>query len=359
MFSQWFTDLFGFKEKTETAMDYAANKEQFELNGNLLKCKTSGQEFEAGVFATPALAELRAHTNIEEARAKLPGKLKVQQICSDVSVLHTDRDNQYAVFQAASQFNCLEFPSSRGVPENGIACYAGDKTQGPACAIACAPGTVVRNYFGLDGKGQQKDNQVNCLKECEELVENGSKRYFEVVNGYTLASGDEPLLQLSSVLEQSEEFKDEFRKRLRIGVQWDTEVTSSKFGLKRYEGPRQLVTQAYCSACSVSYSRGGTESWTSLASLVLEATYEATMYVALQNALNHEGKEGSTKVFLSAVGGGVFGNDIEWIAAAMERAFEPFRDVGLEVIIVSFKMPEKAFNRLLSADEDAAAAEGA
>jgi hypothetical protein len=32
-------------------------------------------------------------------------------------------------------------------PEDGVTVYAADPTQGPACALACAAGSVYRNYF--------------------------------------------------------------------------------------------------------------------------------------------------------------------------------------------------------------------
>jgi hypothetical protein len=32
-------------------------------------------------------------------------------------------------------------------PEDGVTMYAADPTQGPACALACAAGSVYRNYF--------------------------------------------------------------------------------------------------------------------------------------------------------------------------------------------------------------------
>jgi hypothetical protein len=56
-------------------------------------------------------------------------------------------DNENAVFQAASQFNSLEFVSQHVTPENGVQGYASDKTQGPACSVVCGPATVYRNYF--------------------------------------------------------------------------------------------------------------------------------------------------------------------------------------------------------------------
>lgn len=47
----------------------------------------------------------------------------------------------------ASGFNCLEFVDACGRPEDGVSGYEHDRTQGPACSIACGPATVYRNYF--------------------------------------------------------------------------------------------------------------------------------------------------------------------------------------------------------------------
>ena len=33
------------------------------------------------------------------------------------------------------------------VPEDGVTVYSSDPTQGPACALACAAGSVYRNYY--------------------------------------------------------------------------------------------------------------------------------------------------------------------------------------------------------------------
>ncbi len=74
------------------------------------------------------------------------------------------------------QFNCLEFPSPDSTPEHGVTAYMHDHTQGPACALACAAGTVVRNYFvpvtlptvgggaPVSVSGQSKENQLNTLQ---------------------------------------------------------------------------------------------------------------------------------------------------------------------------------------------------
>jgi hypothetical protein len=50
---------------------------------------------------------------------------------------------------------------------------------------------------------------------------------------------------------------------------------------------------------------------------VLDAAYEATLWAGV---LNRARAGGSRDVFLTALGGGVFGNDTEWIGGAIGRA---------------------------------------
>jgi hypothetical protein len=181
----WFSNLFGFREKTGSVADLEWTKQNFKYStetGVLISVPAPDREFKAGWFERPSLRDLRNTVNLEEARRALPGSVKVREIVSDVSELHTMAENRHALFQAASQFNCLEFPSQRGKPENGIAVYSSDRTQGPACAIACAPGTVVRNYFGMQSDDtalecQTQENQVNNLADCEEFLENVFRSY--------------------------------------------------------------------------------------------------------------------------------------------------------------------------------------
>ena len=65
----------------------------------------------------------------------------------DVLELHALPENEGALFQAASQFNCLEMGTPSAVPEDGVRIYATDNTQGPACALACACRTYMLHRF--------------------------------------------------------------------------------------------------------------------------------------------------------------------------------------------------------------------
>jgi len=352
----WFQHQFGFSEDGKSLDEI---RERFTLNpkGNTLTSKDRpDRTFVAGCFENLSLRELRIRLSKLDPAAKksLQGNLKIRESVSDVSALHVQRENRFALFQAASQFNCLEFPSQNCTPESGIAKYAFDHTQGPACAIACAPGTVVRNYFGLGdskdrscGKPQSKDEQINNLSDIESVLENESKQYFQVKNGYTMAT-DKSLNELGDVLKENAALQEKVLLNLKIGMQWDTEVVCSNFGSDNYEGAQQLVTQAYCSGCSVSYSRCSALAWEPFASLVLRACFEATMIAGILNAAAHPEERGARRVFLTAIGGGVFGNDMKWVQDAMKRAFHKFQGYNLEVTLVSYGTQTAEFQPLLN-----------
>eukprot|EP01048_Picozoa_sp_COSAG05_P026367 COSAG05_NODE_7157_length_849_cov_0.649333_2_plen_133_part_01 len=122
----------------------------------------------------------------------------------DTAVLHGCADNAGAVFQVASQFNCLEFPGPRTTPEQGVTNYAQDRTQGPACAVAAGPATVFRNYFvnqdhGLPpGQlgGQTADAMIDNLAGLSEALGNADGSLLNCQGGYTMSRGDAALREL-------------------------------------------------------------------------------------------------------------------------------------------------------------------
>ena len=80
------------------------------------------------------------------------------------------------------------------VPEDGVTGYSSDRTQGPACSIACGPATVYRNYFvrgnGLpEGQvGQTAGAMIDNLDNLNRALGNEDGRMMKVQGGYTLAS---------------------------------------------------------------------------------------------------------------------------------------------------------------------------
>lgn len=128
---------------------------------------------------------------------------------------------------------------------------------------------------------------------------------------------------------------ESMKGKLRIGLQWDTEVT--------LQADSQLVSQIYCSALPVAYTQIHSDLWERFARLVLDATYEATFYAALTNRQ----RTGNNRLFLTLVGGGVFGNRASWIIAAIQQMINKFEGTGLDIRIVSYGKPDPRVQELL------------
>lgn len=94
--------------------------------------------------------------------------------------------------------------------------------------------------------------------------------------------------------------------------------------------------QVFCSACPVAYSSVAAALWEPVARLVLEAAYEATLRAAALAAAQRAGAGGSRRVYLTLLGGGVFGNRPEWIVDAIAAAAERCAGLDLDVRIVLY-----------------------
>ena len=142
-------------------------------------------------------------------------------VVDDVLLLHADPANSLDMFQVASQFNALEFPSPDTRPEDGITNYASDPMQGPACSLAAAAGTAFRNYcINLQTQfGQTESKQLNNLAGLELSLRNGP--FWTVKNGY-VESDIESLASFD--VEVSSRSWDELVGAIRIGIQERTEV---------------------------------------------------------------------------------------------------------------------------------------
>lgn len=313
----WFEELMGFKEESPEQV-----RALLEVKGPFLNSSVNHRSYHFGRLEVPQLAELRQRNTLRNG----PRRLNLQEIVADVKDLHQAPENEGAFFQAASQFNLLEMVDPEVTPERGVGIYEYDRTQGPACAMACGAGTIYRNYFAsVKGQiGQSKEQQIDCLADIGQALGNQNEQLWEMKNGYAFASKI-GLEQISRKLKNLDKTTYENLKGLlRVGIQWNTEVTLNI--------NRQQVTQVYVSALPVGYSEHPVDLWESFARLVLEATYEATFWAALENYR----QTGNRKVYLTLVGGGVFGNDLEWILSAIAQSIAKFSHQALEVYLVSY-----------------------
>ncbi|MFG1285142.1 hypothetical protein [Xanthobacter autotrophicus] len=289
--------------------------------------RINGRSYGIGSLELVSLGELRQRVRAQDDGARLT----VDFVVADARRLHRQHENAGALFQVASQFNLLEMVSYEVTPEDGVARYEYDPTQGPACAIAAGAATVFRNYFAPVGNdyGQTRERQLDGLadlgSELAALTGRPVRELWEMRNGYALCAG-EGLSTIEKVVSALDDAGvDRLRGLLRVGVHADVEVTDAP------EQPCQTVTQAFCSALPVSYQPSVPKAvWSTLARLMLEAAYEATLLAALENRV----RSGSQRVYLTRLGGGAFGNDDRWINEAILRALELARSWPLDVRIV-------------------------
>lgn len=325
----WFEELTGFREVSPAQV-----RQCITAQGGIMRSLVNGKEYAYGELETPSLAQLRSRVK----NANIPaGVLTVREIVGDIKQIHMDRSNAGAFFQVASQFNLLEMTSPNITPESGVGQYQYDFTQGPACAVAAGAGTIYRNYFvTVNGQlGQSSSNQIDCLADIGAKLGNLDNRLWQMKNGYALVS-KQGLTTITKQIQLSSEAEiDDIRTLLRIGVQWDTQVTLAE--------STHTVTQAYCSALPVAYTSISSELWADFAIIILEATYELAICAAILNA-HHTGNH---KVYLTLVGGGAFGNQKIWILNAIRRTLALYRQYELEVYVVSHRMSDSDVQALI------------
>ncbi len=315
----WFEQLTGFKEESPENV-----RNNIKINGSEFVSLVNSRKFSFGKLEIPTLSELKKQN--EEIK-DFNGRIQVKEIVGDVQKLHCQVENSNALFQAASQFNLLEMVGPTITPEQGIDRYEFDYTQGPACAISCGAGTIYRNYFvDVDGQiGQTKNNQIDCLDLIGKELENDKLNLWKMQNGYALVNENGLLAINKKIAQLSEIGREKLKEKLKTGIQWNTEVTKSD--------TKHKVSQIYCSALPVAYSQTEPFYWEQFARVILEATYESTLYTGVLNMENNN----SNKVFLTLVGGGAFGNKEYWILESLQKAIRKFKNIPLDVKIVSYR----------------------
>lgn len=297
----WFEDTFGFAESR------AAVHANMVCTDGWVHSQANGRAWRVGAFTTPRLCELG---RADDGPTRLV--LRVQQ--GEVGALMRDEANAGAVFQVASQANCLEFVTPRCVPEAGITGYPLDRTQGPAACMATPAAALWRchlipmEHHGTALRGQTADCQVNLLRD---VLQDGT---LDVRNGYTFSTPDK--LRAAAERLAAPKVRSAIRHNVRVGVHADCGVGT------------HTVDLVLACACSVAYSAGSTEDWRAVASVVLDGAYDATLAAAVQL--------GKTRVFLTLLGAGAFGNPMAWVLDAIKAACRRWRAHALRVTVVVY-----------------------
>lgn len=356
----WFEDVFGFEEKSrdESCKDVRGkfvltrstddHSTPHPVNANVpggkwmpgwtLRAAKLVWEADIGPFETPTVRDLRARLELAggSTAASRIGTLTFGHAIGEGRALSADPTNAGAVFQAASQFNCLEMVSPNVKPDAGVTGYFRDQTQGPAIAESAAAATVYRNYF--HNGGQCDDNpQINTASDIDALLANDVREYWRMRNGYMLPkevkiSGD----RMSDELVDKPLVEREIAARVGAGVHWSTQVNvipgkgrEFKFALR---ASNHRVCQVFSSAMPMQYFRSP-RGFKVLARAILDGAYEACFLVATLIAVAEQRR---VKVYLTMLGGGAFYNKSKWIVASIERSLRKFANAPLDVFLVHY-----------------------
>ena len=328
----WFEELFGFKEE-DYEYDEVRNRFRLEDDDCVLVSLVNGRRFNIGKFEIPSLEELDERIQKLTAPIIPDDKLSFEHISGDAKALHLDPDNMNSVFQAASQFNCLEMIHPKVTPDHGITDYIRDHTQGPACAMSCPAGTLYRNYFANTfGQGGEQGKQLDCLYDTGRIFGNEKNCYWQMTNGYALPKSKDSIKKIKEKIMNGEVDTNEVRKKVKVGVNWNTEVTNKS----------HCVTQVYCSALPIGYSNvENPTDFEPFARIVLEAAYDATLAIAAILSQQHQRR---IRVFLTKIGGGVFKNDHKWIKDAIHRALVKYYEFPLDIYLVHHGSIDKLYD---------------
>ncbi|EAY20902.1 hypothetical protein TVAG_437280 [Trichomonas vaginalis G3] len=320
----YFKLVFGFKESLENVRK---NIDVIKNNDGSISMynKILNENYSAGEFKVVGIEDIPKHEDRNDGTLNiiLGGKIHRNGF-SPVDSLASQSipENDGATFLAASNFNCLEFTSSRQTAYDGITCYEADPTQGPYCAIACAPGALYRNYFvEINGKQGQFDQEINLLYETP----------IHVKGGYPLIDNEQ-----ANYLQNSN-FDWNNLNHYKVGSHSNLTVTTSMLrGRMMKTNMQQITHHIYAAALNFASNVVETPFTSKLSQYLLEAEYKATILQAWDNSIKYPNRAGSNKLYLTLLGGGVFNNPIDRICEQINKNLDLIQKSGLEVYVVCY-----------------------
>lgn len=334
--NQFFQDVMGITETDFRTDFYKSALSSETKNGQTIYFITNstGKKYQCGYFEQLSIGDLRAATAAIDARDKITmaekkGTFSVMYgIRADIQGLQGDPKNADTVFQVASNFNGLETIESSpsavtDMNAHALAGYVGDLTQGPFASISATPGLILRRYYAFyPGKestpsqewwqGNAPARQVNFLSDLMDKI--GMTQGGYVLLQKAVSAGTNPT--------------DEDLKKMKIGCHGETQVT---FGHIANYPHNQVVLQDPLPVISQVFTAGVNFVNTNTHSPIADAWAQTILNAAYEGTIRTAAYKKKPRVVLTLIGGGVFGNDKEWIVAALERMKDFIVKSGIEV----------------------------
>ena len=309
----------------------------FDGRGNAT-VRASGHTWAAGRFEIPSVGSLRRRAAAERARRSDDGTYRLwildgEGLATDIGALQATAPAE-TLFQAASQFNCLEAPGPRVA---SVADYFSDPTQGPRASVSAFPATLVRHYAAPSTDGR-RFTQSTDGEQIQLLGDVCDADVARVESGYLRGGAIADPGAFAAALEARFD-------AVRVGLHDDVEVV---FGCNwdGGVGTPQRIGQAFASTFAGGiYSRvdASQGAYRAICRQLLRAAYLGTLLGAV--AL------GRRVVVLTLIGGGVFGNPIELIWESIVWAMDEAARVApgaLEVVVNGRRIGQDIERRTLA-----------
>ena len=254
---------------------------------------------------------------------------------AEIGALQADPANRDAVFQLASRMHCLE----GGCAHNGVKIDArfgftngmSSPTQGELACFSAAPGTFYKMYGHAP---------MNLLLNTP---------YAGLINPNASGGGMPTVDQLVEAINKKDEM-DSWTDNLQIYFHHDIDVVAGR-RIESYKNRNDRLSEVreiwqnpinrinqipvaafdwriFAPTMFMAKNDPRKVPLRKITKPMLEGFYEGTFLAA---ALN-----GKRKIYLTAVGGGAFGNDLDLVASAIanDTNLQIIQDYGLEVILI-------------------------
>ena len=326
----FFIGTFGFRESRDSVYsNIEVNKTD---EGNIVYDKVNGKKWNSGIFQVLNFDQIPKHPKRGGGKLHIirgNGSKAANFYLVDVLSSQGHPSNDGATYLAASNFNALEFVSSGQTAANGISGYPYDRTQGPYCAIACGPSILYRNYFvSVPGSRSigQFSKEINLLEDTP----------IKVVHGYAkISKSDSKDLQKSGFdFTNLSKYKVASHKNCQVTM---TQKDGQFVAVEPENGKQpQIAHHVYAAAFNLNGDVCVDNFTIKITESLIYAQYRNTILCAWDNSIQYPGREGSNKLYLTILGGGVFGNPIELICEQIVKCKDLIVDSGLDVYVVCF-----------------------
>ncbi len=284
--SEWFSELMGFSEsKWDFKTDSIPSRVQ-SMMGNF-------NTVSVGKLITKAKKKSKDKSQSNILIVTIRESMNMEHLF-DTSSLQVSGPKG-AMYQVASNFNCIEVGSEMTNPFSGkfLTNLMSDKTQGPSAAAGAAAGAILR-------LAKHRKTPISLLKNVEGINDRNGKVYHDDIDI---------------------DIDIDFTKIL-IGLHTDVHATyDRRRNHFRYYHSGPVIDQVFTSTCICNK-----ELSSEVQEAFLDAAYQGTYAAAIVR--------NSCKLVLTAIGGGCFRNNQEQIAQAICKAhkrFSPFLNPKCEV----------------------------